>query len=182
MGQNLTDDSRHEIKRPHVTILLTINPQRGVSGIPEALHPVLRTELTQQLTTLSERLCDEAEEVADMAEALADRLSGEASDTVVAKHCDAAKVSTDSNGSSLYLRVQITSTRRIPQTRLFQFVDSLLQYFREFVFETVKATESATTSCVDGRPPTMASLGSLALGARRVSDLVGTKSQRGDRT
>ena len=184
MVRKLSEDDRHKIERPHVTIELTINPQTGMSGVPESLLPVLSTELTQLLATLSERLCDEAEEVADMAEALADRLSGEASDTVVAKHCDTAKVSTDSNGSSLYLRVQITSTKRIPQTRLFQFVDSLLQYFREFVFETIKATESAATTCVDGRRPTsatLASLGTLALSSQKLSALVGTEPRLGDR-
>lgn len=157
MAKKLSDDRRHEITRKHTTVELTVNVQRGMAGVSDddtSLIAQLSSKLTFDLTSISDRLLLEAGEVADMVEDMA----GKSSHKVASRHCDAIKVATDSEGSSVYLRVVITSTRQVAQSRLFRLGGSLIECIREIALAAVEASESDK--------PTAPALGALAIGAR----------------
>lgn len=153
----LTECDRILIERPNVTLRLTINPQRGLTGVSVGDVPGHIEQISNDLQALTEALTTEANEVADIAEAKARELGDMSNGEIVARHCDARKLSTDSNGSSFYLRVEMTSTRPIPQFAMAMLADALLEYFKEFVYSMIeKKTAKASTV-------TLVNLGTVAL-------------------
>ena len=135
----LSESTEVTIERPNVTLKLTINPQRGLTGVPVVDVPSYIEQLDDDLKVIATALGREAEEVADLANMHANGLDGGSADEIVARHCDTRKLSTDSNGSSIYLRVLMTSTKPLPQITMFDLVDALLEYFKEYVHKSVKA-------------------------------------------
>jgi len=153
----LTECGEITIERPNVTLKLTINPQRGLTGVCVGDVPSHIAQLGDDLERLTAALCKEAGEVADVAESVACVLNTAPGGEIVARHCDARKLTTDSNGSSFYLRVLMTSsTKPIPQLTMFELVDALLDYFKEYVRTAIE--KAASRSIV-----TLANLGAVAL-------------------
>lgn len=146
MAGKLSEDRRETIERPHVALKLTVNLQRGLAGVSVGDVPSHINQVSSDLEELFEALRTEADEVADVAEAKASELDGTSNGEIVAKHCDARKLSMDSNGSSCYLRVEMTSTRRIPQPTMALLTDALLEYFKGCVHSAIKKEAASKAS------------------------------------
>jgi hypothetical protein len=173
----LTECGRILIERPNVTLRLTINPQRGLTGVSEDDVPGHIEQISNDLQALSATLNTEANEVADIAESKACEQGDTSNGEIVARHCDARKLSTDSNGSSFYLRVEMTSTRTVPQLAMAMLADALLEHFMEFVYSMIEK-KTAKPSIV-----TLANLSAVALtNARPHSKIIwNDEPQLGDR-
>lgn len=148
----LTDCRNPSATRAHVTVALTVNLQYALSGTEaDEAPPALTRKFKIDMAKLCDLLLMEAEEIADVAEetARAYDVVPEGEDPV--GHHDCGNPTIDSRGSKAYLRVEITSTRKIPHSRLMELVEALLACFREYVFEQVKAVENGAALVVDRR-------------------------------